>query len=325
MARNQMPEASAKRPTLIDVDTGIDDALALIVAGYLSDSLEICAVTTVAGNVGIDDATENTRAVLGLIGRDDVRIARGAAGPIAHEWTTSAQVHGERGLGTLRRSDLLAGPELSDLSAVELILRQARSHSGELLIIATGPLTNLALALQAYPGLREHVDSVVVMGGAFEYGGNVSPFAEYNFYVDPLAADIVMTSGLDVTVLPLDITHEVLVSRGRLESWRARLHQAGRPPVASFALDILDFYVDAYGAAGKGAAAMHDPVAVIAAARPDLFSFREIPVRVEARDEARRGQSIEDSELAGGAGLVKVPASVDSAGCLEILCDSIFA
>ncbi len=316
-----MPEASANRPTLIDVDTGIDDALALIVAGYLSESLEMCAVTTVAGNVGIEDATENTRAVLGLLGRDDVQIARGAAGPIAHEWSTSAHVHGEQGMGTLRRSDLIAGPALSDLSAVELILQQARSHSGDLLIIATGPLTNLALALLAYPDLREHVANVVIMGGAFERGGNVTPFAEYNFYVDPLAADIVMTSGLDLTILPLDITHEVLVSRGRLESWQARLGQAGRPSVASFSLDILDFYVDAYG----GAAAMHDPVAVIAAARPDLFTFREAPVRVEARDETHRGQSLLTSEPASGAGLVKVPASVDSAGCLEILAAAIFA
>ena len=319
-----MPKSSTKRPTLIDVDTGIDDALALIVASYLSDSLEICSVTTVAGNVGIDDATENTRAVLGLLGRGDMLIAKGAAGPIAHDWTTSAQVHGERGLGALDRPELLAGPALSEFSAVELILQQARLHSGELLIVATGPLTNLALALRAYPELREHVDSVVVMGGAFERGGNVTPFAEYNFYVDPLAADIVMTSGLDVTLIPLDITHQVLVSQGRLESWRARLNLAGRPAVAAFSLDILDFYIAAYGAAGKGAAAMHDPVAVIAAARPDLFAFRESPVRVEARDEARRGQSVRTSEPASGAGLVKVPASVDSAGCLEILFDAIF-
>ena len=320
-----MPKSSTKRPTLIDVDTGIDDALALIVASYLSDSLEICSVTTVAGNVGIDDATENTRAVLGLLGRGDMLIAKGAAGPIAHDWTTSAQVHGERGLGTLKRSDLLSGPELSSLSAVELILQQARLHSGELLIVATGPLTNLALALLAYPDLREHVANVVVMGGAFERGGNVSPVAEYNFYVDPLAADIVMTSGLDVTLIPLDTTHQVLVSQGRLESWRARLGLAGRPAVAAFALEALDFYVTAYGAAGKGAAAMHDPVAVIAAARPDLFAFRESPVRVEARDEVSRGQSVRTSEPASGAGLVKVPASVDSAGCLEILCEAIFA
>ena len=320
-----MPESLANRPTLIDVDTGIDDALALIVASYLSESLEMCSVTTVAGNVDIEDATENTRAVLGLLGRGDIPIARGAAGPIAHEWSTSAHVHGEQGLGTLRRSDLLAGPALSDLSAVELILQQARSHSGDLLIIATGPLTNLALALLAYPDLRELVASVVIMGGGFERGGNVTPFAEYNFYVDPLAADIVMTSGLDLTILPLDITHEVLVGRGRLESWRARLDQAGRPSVASFSLDILDFYVDAYGAAGKGAAAMHDPVAVVAAARPDLFTFREAAVRVEARDEARRGQSLLTSEPVTGAGLVKVPASVDSAGCLEILAGAIFA
>ena len=320
-----MPKSSTKRPTLIDVDTGIDDALALIVASYLSDSLEICAVTTVAGNVGIDDATENTRAVLGLLGRGDMLIAKGSAGPIAHDWTTSAQVHGEQGLGTLKRSDLLSGPELSSLSAVELILQQARLHSGELLIVATGPLTNLALALLAYPDLREHVANVVVMGGAFERGGNVSPVAEYNFYVDPLAADIVMTSGLDVTLIPLDTTHQVLVSQGRLESWRARLGLAGRPAVASFALEALDFYVTAYGAAGNGAAAMHDPVAVIAAARPDLFAFREAPVRVEARDEVSRGQSVRTSEPASGAGLVKVPASVDSAGCLEILCEAIFA
>ena len=319
-----MTNTSTKPPTLIDVDTGIDDALALIVASNLSDSLEICAVTTVAGNVGIDDATENTRAVLGLLGRDEIEIARGAAGPIAHEWTTSAHVHGEQGLGTLRRSDLQAGPGLADLSAVELILQQARTYSGELVIVATGPLTNLALALLANSDLRDHITSVVVMGGAFERGGNVTPTAEYNFYVDPLAADIVMTSGLDVTVLPLDITHEVLVSRGRLESWRGQLGQAARPRVASFAFDILDFYVKAYGAAGKGAAAMHDPVAVIAAARPDLFTFREIPIRVEAQDEPNRGQSIETSAPARGAGLVRVPTSVDSAGCLEILSDAIF-
>ena len=105
-----MPKSSTQRPTLIDVDTGIDDALALIVASYLSDSLEICSVTTVAGNVGIDDATENTGAVLGLLGRGDMLIAKGAAGPIAHDWTTSAQVHGERGLGALDRPELLAGP-----------------------------------------------------------------------------------------------------------------------------------------------------------------------------------------------------------------------
>ena len=203
-----------KKKVIVDCDVGVDDALALILA-FHSPELEVKGITAVNGNVPLERVLINLQKVLSLI-RPQQRpiIAKGADHPLRGEPRYSHSVHGEDGLGEARINQR-EGEEWWQIfpgRADELITRMARQYPGEITLIAVGPLTNLALALREDPQGMRQLKEVVVMGGAVRVPGNVTPFAEFNIYVDPLAAQMVFESGLPVTLVPLDVTHQVFLS-----------------------------------------------------------------------------------------------------------------
>jgi inosine-uridine nucleoside N-ribohydrolase len=280
----------SRKAIVLDVDTGIDDALALMLAVTI-DAFAIRAVTTVAGNVDVGTATENTRAILGLLGRADVPVAAGAAGPIVRPLRVAPAFHGERGLGDLDASTWnVPRAPLAPESGPELIARLARANPGQLTLIATGPLTNVALALKSDPPLAKRLTDVVIMGGAIGTAGNASPVAEANFHNDPEAASVVLQAGVPIILVPLDVTEQVVVTQARLET----LRQSGASPVLDVAVPILDFYLAASERFGHVGCAMHDPLAVLLAARPELAELTPLHVQVATHDPLTAGQCVVD-------------------------------
>jgi purine nucleosidase len=315
---------------ILDVDTGIDDALALVLATHLTDSFQILGVTTVAGNVDLAAATENTRAVLGLVGRADVPVARGARAPLIRPLRTAPAFHGPKGLGEidLRSWDSPRSP-LLDVSAAEFIATTARKRTGRLILIATGPLTNLALAFKMDPSLASHLAELVIMGGAIDVPGNASPVAEANFFTDPEAAQIVLSSGVPIVLVPLDVTEQVTVTRDSFEALRARAKQFPSR-VADFACDVLSFYLSACETYGRSGAALHDPLAVAVAARPDLAEWEPLAVQVATSDPLTAGQCIVDRRPRSSVRPEPLPnvrscRRVRADACREVILESFIA
>lgn len=279
---------------IFDVDTGIDDALALILAVRLTHALRIVGVTTVAGNVDLESTTENTRAVLGLLDRADVPVAAGAERPLARPLRTAPAFHGAQGLGDASPTDWpVSRPPLLDESAAAFIAREARARPGEITVVATGPLTNLALALDRDDAVARNLAGLVIMGGAIGVPGNASPVAEANFFTDPEAARVVLSAGLAITLVPLDVTEQVAIDRTLFGTLR-RQNQERRSPVGDFAIGILDFYLRACESHGRAAAALHDPLAVAIAAIPELTETEPLAVQISTLDPLTAGQCVVD-------------------------------
>jgi len=198
---------------LVDVDTGVDDAVAIALAARL-ESHELVALTTVAGNVPIEYATANTLTVAGWMGID-VPIYRGMSEPLARALFNAREHHGFDGLGGWMPSVTL--PKLQDQTAPEAIVRLAREHRGEIIFVFVGPLTNLAVALSLEPRIAEWVDRLVIMGGAFYVPGNTTALAEFNVYADPEAAATVARSAMRTVWVPLDATHETGITHAQWE------------------------------------------------------------------------------------------------------------
>ncbi|MGZ5348592.1 MAG: nucleoside hydrolase [Actinomycetota bacterium] len=282
-------------PLILDVDTGVDDALAILYA-VASPEVDLIGATTVMGNVTIDHTTENTLAVLEVGGRGDVEVARGAAKPLVKEHGPFPVVHGARGLGRAelpppRRKE-------SHRTAAELIVETARFRPGEVLLVATGPLTNIASALAEEPDLPTLLAGFAVMGGAYARGGNTTPAAEANTWMDPDAAQAVFRgfSGAPEAKLPicvgLDVTEQAKLSREALEGICAAAPEA---PVARFLADAVPHYIEFYEHTREyGGACMHDPLALGAAIDPALVTLTTTRVEVETDGEWTRGQTVTD-------------------------------
>lgn len=270
---------------VLDTDPGVDDALALLFA-LRCPEIDLVGVTTVAGNVLVDQGTENARAILSVAGRDDVRVYRGASRPLTGRLTTASFFHGTRGLGDLMLPDApaLAG----DCAAAELLLRASHDPGGPLTVIALGPLTNLALACRLDPQWAQRLRRIVVMGGAVSVPGNVTPVAEANVYCDPEAAAIVLESGAALTLVGLDVTMRARLAARR---WR-EVRVAGAGAVERAATRLLDFYVSRALELGVDGPALHDPLAVAVAVRPDLVRTRRLRVEVERAGTYTRGQTV---------------------------------
>src|SRR5688500_15322460 len=283
----------APRPTVLDVDTGVDDALALLYA-VASPEVELIGATCVMGNISVEQATENTLAVLEAAGRGDVEVAQGAARPLGRDHVPFPIVHGERGLGRAAPPPPAAAP--STRSAVELIVGSARERPGEVLLIATGPLTNVALALREEPDLPQLLGEFALMGGAFDRGGNVTPAAEANIWVDPLAADEVFTafSGADEARLPvcvgLDVTERAVMLRHDLDAVCA---PAPASPLGQLIEDATSFYMDFYASVvGEEGCRLHDPLAVAIAIDPSLARLATTRVEVETDGKWTMGETV---------------------------------
>ncbi|MEV0056661.1 nucleoside hydrolase [Saccharopolyspora shandongensis] len=294
---------------IFDGDYGIDDALAtLFLLGR--DDVELVAVGTVHGNAPADAAAANALQVLDVAGRRDIPVAVGAQRPLAQPLDISALVHGEDGLG----GHASPVPELrpEPVSAAEQLVRIARELPGECTVVATGPLTNLALALLLEPRLPELVRNVVVMGGTTREPGNVGPFAEANIWHDPEAAALVLGAGWPLTLVGLDVTMRTWLDQSDVDRIAAA---PGRK--AEFAHAILQHYLRFYrGRHSRPGCPLHDPSAAVLAVRPDLARCEKAPVRVELRGEHTRGMLVVDRrEFAEPDGpLIDVAAEIDRDG-----------
>ena len=296
-------------PILLDCDPGHDDAIALLLA-LASPEVELIGVTTVAGNQTLEKTTANAIRVLELVGRDDVAVAAGADRPLVREPFVAAYVHGETGLdGT----DLppARGRAVAE-HAVDFLAERVAGRT----LVATGPLTNVALLLARHPGTRP--DRIVLMGGAIAEG-NVTPAAEFNVWADPEAAKRVFASGLDLTMVGLDVTHKALVATPHKE----RLRAAGR--VGRTVAELLDFYDrfhrEVYGFDGSP---IHDAVALAYAFRPDLLETRELNVEVDCESELCRGRTVVDVwRRTGREPNAHVAVGVDAEGFVELLLDRV--
>jgi purine nucleosidase len=287
-------------PTLLilDVDTGIDDALALLYA-CAQPSARLLGVSTVAGNVGLDLATRNTRAVLALAGRADLPVWPGCDRPLLREAQAAHAVHGGSGLGHARL------PEPPDMGppadAIEEIIAAARAHPGELVLVATGPLTNIAVALLREPRLPALLQRLVLMGGAFKEGGNTTPAAEFNIWHDPEAARIVFERFADEGAAPLvavglDVTRRTLLLPEHLDDIARRCEGAPRgAAIGNFLRDATRHYFEFIEQReGRRYFVMHDPLAVAAAIDPALIETAPVAVQVETAGTLTHGMTVAD-------------------------------
>ena len=261
------------------MDPGIDDALALM-AACNSKGVQVLGVTVLAGNLPLTTTTANASGILNFLG-SSAGVYPGAAGPLYGQPKDAAAIHGPKGLGNWQvDSD---PSRIYPKHAARFIAETASAHPGQVTLVATGPLTNLAIALEHHPAEIAQLAKIVFMGGALAVPGNVTPAAEFNIYADPDAAEAVFSSGLDLDMVGLDITQTVRLTAENLQTLAA----AG--PKAQAAAAMVQYYFDRHGEFP-----LHDPLALLAAIEPALFQFRHLPVRVETRGELTRGQTIAD-------------------------------
>jgi inosine-uridine nucleoside N-ribohydrolase len=296
-------------PILLDCDPGHDDAIAVLLA-LASPEIELRGITTVAGNQTLEKTTANALRVLELMGREDVEVAAGADRPLVREPFVAAYVHGETGLDGTDLPPARAAPAARH--AVDFLAERV----GGITLAATGPLTNVALLLARHPEVRP--ERIVLMGGAIAEG-NVTPAAEFNVWADPEAAKRVFASGLDVTMVGLDVTHKALVRTEHKE----RLRTAGR--VGRTAAELLDFYDrfhrEVYGFDGSP---VHDAVALAYAFRPDLLEIRELNVEIDCESELSRGRTVVDVwRRTGREPNAHVAVDIDAPAFVELLLERI--
>ncbi|HHQ4489001.1 TPA: pyrimidine-specific ribonucleoside hydrolase RihA [Aeromonas hydrophila] len=300
-------------PVILDCDPGHDDAIALILA-LASPELKVLAVTTSAGNQTPDKTLNNALRILTLLGRDDIPVAAGAPKPLARELIIADNVHGESGLD---------GPTLPDpafapvaMTALELMAKCLRESPEPVILVPTGPLTNIALLLAAHPELKSKIARIVLMGGAAG-PGNWTPAAEFNIYVDPQAADMVFKSGLPITMCGLDVTHEAQVMDEDIERVRAITN-----PVAQCVAGLLDFFMiyhrdPKWGFAG---APLHDPCTIAWLLAPALFHGVECRVDIETGGTHTSGMTVVDRYgLTGKTANALVLLGLDRAGFIDLL------
>jgi purine nucleosidase len=281
-------QSGTKRKIIIDTDPGQDDAAAILLA-LASPELDILGITAVAGNVPLDWTTRNALIICELAGRADVPVYAGAHAPLKRPLVTAEHVHGKTGLD----GPLLDEPvgELQDEGAVDFIIRTLRTEeTGTVTLCALGPLTNLALALQKAPEIAGHIAEIVLMGGGFFEGGNITPAAEFNIYVDPEAADVVFRAGVPIVMMPLDVTHKVLTTRARTEAIAALPSKATRA-LAEMLVFFERFDEQKYGSDG---APLHDPCVIAYLLRPELFAGRFCNVEIETASDLTRGMTVVD-------------------------------
>lgn len=306
------------RKIIIDTDPGQDDAVAILLA-FASPEFEILGLTAVAGNVPLALTEKNARKICELAGRSDARVFAGAVRPLIRPLVTAEYVHGKTGLD---------GPDLPEPTmplqakyAVDFLVETLMEHPpGTITLCTLGPLTNIALALIREPRIAPRIQQIVAMGGGFFEGGNTTPAAEFNIYVDPQAARVVFHSGVPITLIPLDCTHKALTSRVRVAKFRQMSNRAG--PVVAELLDFFERFDERkYGTDGGP---LHDPCVLAWLLKPELFSGRDVHVAIECESELTMGMTVVDWwGVTGKPPTAHVIKDVDSQGFFDLLSDRI--
>jgi purine nucleosidase len=277
------------RKIIIDTDPGQDDAVAILLAFGAPDELEVLGITAVAGNVPLALTQKNARIVCELAGRRDVPVFSGCDAPLSRTLVTAEHVHGKTGLD----GPVLDDPTmpLADGHAVDFIIETLkREADGTVTLVPMGPLTNIAQAFRRAPEIVNHVQEIVLMGGAYFQVGNITPAAEFNIYVDPEAAEIVFKSGVPLVVMPLDVTHKALVTAPRVEAFRTLGNRVGEL-VAAWTDFFERFDKEKYGSPG---APLHDPCTIAYLLEPQLFTGRHVNVEIEVHSDLTRGMTVAD-------------------------------
>ena len=277
-----------KRKIIIDTDPGQDDAVAILLA-LASPELDVLGLTAVAGNVPLHLTQKNAMKICELAGKPDTKVFSGAIRPLVRQLVTAEEVHGKTGLN---------GPDLpeptmklQDQHAVDFIIETImREPPATVTLCPLGPLTNIALAMSREPRIVPRIQEIVLMGGGLFEGGNVTPTAEFNIYVDPHAADIVLKCGAPIVMMPLDVTHKALTTAKRIAAIRALGTKVG---IAT--AELLEFFErfdeDKYGTDGGP---LHDPCVIAYLLKPELFGGRFINVSVETASELTMGMTVAD-------------------------------
>ena len=300
--------AAGARRVIIDTDPGVDDALAIFLA-LKSPELKIEAITPVAGNVPLDLTLPNALRLLEIAGRADIPVAAGASRPLRRRLVTAAYVHGNNGLAGVEFPEPKTKPVAE--SAQQLIRRIVRQSPGEVSIIAIGPLTNLALAFRDDPQLPSLVRSVTIMGGSLS-GGNITPAAEFNSYVDPEAAQAVYRSGAPITMIGLDVTRKAALSEEQVHMLESAGNPAGR--AAGRIMRATLEQVRLTGANG-GRLLAHDSMAVASFIDPSFVTRQDVHIEIETEGELTAGETVgyRKSPMRRSAPLLDAPG-VDAPG-----------
>jgi len=281
-------QAVQARKIIIDTDPGQDDAVAILLA-LASPELEVLGITAVAGNVPLRLTQLNARKICELAGRPQTRVFAGAVRPMVRPLVTAEEVHGKTGLD----GPDLPEPEmpLQEQHAVDFIVETLMAQEpGSVTLCPLGPLTNIGLALVREPRIAKRIGGIVLMGGGFFEGGNVTPAAEFNIYVDPHAADVVFRSGVPITMMPLDVTHKALTTAGRVEAFRKLGTRVGDATAAM--LDFFERYDE--GKYGTDGGPLHDPCVIAWLLKPELFGGRHVNVSIETGSELTMGMTVVD-------------------------------
>jgi purine nucleosidase len=277
------------RKIIIDTDPGQDDAVAILLALASPKELEVLGIVAVAGNVGLEHNARNARKVVELAGRPDIAVYAGCARPMRRHLVTAEHVHGETGLD---------GPDLPEPSialqqkhGVDYIIDTLMAaEPGTITLCTLGPLTNIGMALVKQPAIAERIAEIVMMGGAYFEVGNITPAAEFNIYVDPEAADVVMRSGIPITILPLDVTHQIQSTPERLAAIRGLGNKSGKAVYEMLTFSET-FDLEKYGWSG---APLHDPTVIAWLLQPELFDGRHCNVVIETASELTVGMTVVD-------------------------------
>jgi inosine-uridine nucleoside N-ribohydrolase len=304
-----------RRQIIIDTDPGIDDAVAILLALAAAEELEVLGIVAAAGNLPLTQTERNARRVCELAGRPDVPVYAGCARPVLRPLATAERVHGE-----ISRDRLLLPEPTMALQAqhgVDFLIETLHSaEAGTITLCALGPLTNIAMVLVKAPEVAGKIRELVVMGGACFELGNVTPAAEFNIHVDPHAAAIVLDSGVPITMIPLDVTHQVLSTPPRVEALRRLGNRCG-PAVAA----LLDsFEINRRDKFGARSMALHDPSVIAYLLRPALYDGREVNVAIETQGTLTMGMTVVDWwGVTGRKANVRFMNTVDADGFYDLL------
>jgi purine nucleosidase len=283
---------------LIDTDPGIDDSLAILLA-LASPEVQVEGITTIHGNCSVDQATINALSILDLANAKGIMVAKGFPIPLVQPSLLAAETHGDSGLGYAKLPEPRGRPEVQHGS--DFLIEKIMSNPGEITLVAIGPLTNIAFAIRKEPRIVEAVKEVIVMGGTIRYPGNASPLAEYNVFVDPHAAHMVYHSGMPITLVPLDVTYQCILTPEDVK----RL-QKNPSPISRFIDDSTRFYMEFHDEYQQIAGcAINDPLALALTFAPELCHYEELYLDVDISGGVSMGKTFADFH-----GLTKRPANM---------------
>jgi Inosine-uridine nucleoside N-ribohydrolase len=303
------------RKIIIDTDPGQDDAAAIMLALASPQELDVLGITVVAGNVPLALTSRNTRVVCELLDRIDVKIYEGVDRPMRRKLVTAEHVHGKTGLDGADLPEPTMAVEKQH--AVDFIIETLRREpAGSVTLCTLGPLSNIGLALERAPDIAPRIREIVMMGGGYFEGGNITPAAEFNIYVDPHAAELVFRSGVPLVIMPLDVTHQLMTTKARV----ARIAKIGTRP-ADVMVQWLEFFErfdeEKYGSDGGP---LHDPTVIAYLLKPELFSGRDCNVEIETQSELTMGMTVVDWwRVSGRKANARVMRNVDAEGFFDLL------